>query len=78
MLIGEMLGRVSDPGFWGRIGALSERFSNDSKIRKMNANRGSRHFLYMNRTFFGLYNLLHDLRARVRVHDFERYLQPVH
>jgi len=67
----------SDPGFWGRIGALSERFSNDSKIRKMNANRGSRHFLYMNRTFFGLYNLLHDLRARVRVHDFERYLQPV-
>lgn len=66
----------SDPVFWGRIGALSERFSNDSKIRKMNANRGSRHFLYMNRTFFGLYNLLHDLRARVRVHEFERYLQP--
>ena len=65
----------SDPVFWGRIGALSERFSSDSKIRKMNANRGSRHFLYMNRTFFGLYNLLHDLRARVRVHEFERYLQ---
>lgn len=67
----------SDPDFWNRIGQLSERFSNDSKIRKMNANRGSRHFLYMNRTFFGLYNLLHDLKARVRVHDFESYLQPV-
>ena len=67
----------SDPDFWNRIGQLSERFSNDPKIRKMNANRGSRHFLYMNRTFFGLYNLLHDLKARVRVHDFEGYLQPV-
>lgn len=66
----------SDPEFWGRIGSLSERFSGDSKIRKMNANRGSRHFLYMNRTFFGLYNLLHDLKARVRIHDFERYLHP--
>lgn len=67
----------SDPDFWNRIGELSERFSNDPKIRKMNANRGSRHFLYMNRTFFGLYNLLHDLKARVRVHDFGRYLLPV-
>jgi hypothetical protein len=29
----------------------------------MNGNRGSRHFIYMNRTFFGLFNLLHMLKA---------------
>ncbi|MDM9632008.1 ABC1 kinase family protein [Robiginitalea aurantiaca] len=64
----------SSPQFWEQIGALSQQFSADPKIRKMNANRGSRHFLYINRTFFGLYNLLHDLKAEVRVHDYERYL----
>ena len=66
----------SSPEFWERIGALSQQFAADPKIRKMNANRGSRHFLYINRTFFGLYNLLHDLKARVRIHDYERYLSP--
>ena len=60
--------------FWAKIAELSERYSNDQQIRKMNANRGSKHFIYMNRTFFGLYNLLHDLRAKVLVTDFERYL----
>jgi predicted unusual protein kinase regulating ubiquinone biosynthesis (AarF/ABC1/UbiB family) len=67
----------SSSGFWERIGALSQQYSSDPKIRKMNANRGSRHFLYINRTFFGLYNLLHDLKAEVRVHDYERYLSPL-
>lgn len=60
--------------FWARIASVSQRFSTDTKLRQFNAGRGSRHFLYMNRTFFGLYNLLHDLRARVRVQEFERYL----
>jgi hypothetical protein len=55
---------------------LSERYSRDPQIRKMNANRGSRHFLYINRTFFGLYNLLHDLKAKVRIHEFQQYLEP--
>lgn len=64
----------SSPEFWQQIGQLSERYSRDPQIRKMNANRGSRHFLYINRTFFGLYNLLHDLRARVRIHDYQKYL----
>ncbi|NHF58079.1 AarF/ABC1/UbiB kinase family protein [Flavobacteriaceae bacterium TP-CH-4] len=60
--------------FWSRIAELSERFSKDEQLRKMNGNRGSKHFLYMNRTFFGLYNLLHDLRAEVVVNGFEKYL----
>lgn len=60
--------------FWGRITEVSQRLASDTKLRKLNTSRGSRHFLYMNRTFFGLYNLLYDLRARVRVHDFEKYI----
>jgi len=60
--------------FWLKIAELSERFSKDTELRKMNGNRGSKHFLYMNRTFFGLYNLLHDLKAKVQVNDFKKYL----
>ena len=47
-------------------------FANDEQLRTMNANRGSKHFLYMNRAFFGLYNLLYDLKAKVDTRAFER------
>lgn len=60
--------------FWAKIADLSERYAKDEQIRKMNGNRGSKHFLYMNRTFFGLYNLLHDLKAKVDVNNFRQYL----
>ncbi|MER3316760.1 MAG: AarF/UbiB family protein [Allomuricauda sp.] len=63
-----------DEVFWTRIANLSERYSKDEQIRKMNGNRGSKHFLYINRTFFGLYNLLHDLKAKVEVSHFEKYM----
>ena len=64
----------SDDTFWNSIADLSDRYANDPQIRKMNGNRGSKHFLYINRTFFGLYNLLHDLKARVQVNKYRRYL----
>ncbi len=64
----------SDDTFWNSIADLSDRYSNDPQIRKMNGNRGSKHFLYINRTFFGLYNLLHDLKARVKVNNYLQYL----
>lgn len=60
--------------FWTRIADLGQRYSQDSQIRKMNGNRGSKHFLYINRTFFGLFNLLHDLKAKVEVNNFRQYL----
>jgi len=63
-----------DEVFWTRIANLSERYSKDEQIRKMNGNRGSKHFLYINRTFFGLYNLLHDLKAKVEVNHFKKYM----
>ena len=60
--------------FWNKIAALSEHYASDKEIRKMNGNRGSKHFLYMNRTFFGLYNLLHDLKANIKVNNYRQYL----
>lgn len=70
----EMVFDFGGDEFWAKIADLSERYSKDDQIRKMNGNRGSKHFLYMNRTFFGLYNLLHDLKAKVDVNSFRQYL----
>jgi len=64
----------SDEDFFGAIAAMGEDFAKDTQLRKMNGNRGSKHFLYINRTFFGLYNLLHDLKARVDTKAFEKYI----
>ena len=64
----------SDESFWNSITKLSEKYSKDEELRKMNGNRGSKHFLYINRTFFGLYNLLHDLEAKVEINRFRDYL----
>jgi predicted unusual protein kinase regulating ubiquinone biosynthesis (AarF/ABC1/UbiB family) len=61
----------SDETFFGQIAELSDRYSKDTNLRKMNGNRGSKHFLYINRTFFGLYNLMNDLGARVSINNFE-------
>ncbi|NDI97552.1 AarF/ABC1/UbiB kinase family protein [Flavobacterium sp. LaA7.5] len=63
------------PDFSNAIAALSEKFANDKTLRKMNGNRGSKHFIYVNRTFFGLYSLLFDLRSRIDIYAFEKYLK---
>ena len=63
-----------DPQFWAEIASLSERYAKDEHIRKMNGNRGSKHFLYINRTFFGLYHLLHDLKAKVSIKQYHKYM----
>ncbi len=64
----------SNPAFMDDVARLSQQLANDKALRKMNGNRGSRHFIYINRTFFGLYNLLSDLKAKVRINDFEQYV----
>ncbi|MFV8340645.1 ABC1 kinase family protein [Flavobacterium sp. LB3P21] len=63
----------SDESFFESIAQLGERFSKDTNLRKMNGNRGSKHFIYMNRTFFGLYNLMFDLKATIVVKEYQKY-----
>ena len=64
----------SDESFFAHIADLSDKYSKDTQLRKMNGNRGSKHFLYINRTFFGLYNLMHDLGAKITVNNYTKYL----
>lgn len=62
----------SDDTFFSKLSQLSEKYSKNTQLRKMNGNRGSKHFIYMNRTFFGLYNLMFDLKAKkVSINNFK-------
>lgn len=63
----------ADETFFDSIAKLGERFTNDTNLKKMNGNRGSKHFIYMNRTFFGLYNLMFDLKAKITVENYLKY-----
>ena len=65
----------NDNDFWNNITNISKILANDDKLRQMNGNRGSEHFIYMNRTFFGLYHLLHDLKAVIKTENFRKYLK---
>ncbi|MBC8770031.1 AarF/ABC1/UbiB kinase family protein [Arenibacter sp. BSSL-BM3] len=61
----------SDGEFFGKITELGQRYSKSTELRKMNGNRGSKHFIYINRTFFGLYNLMFDLKANdIKINNF--------
>jgi len=57
----------SDKSFFESIFKMGEEISKDKSIRKLNNARGSRDAIYVMRTFFGLYNLLHQLKAEVQL-----------
>ena len=62
----------SDEDFFGRISELGTKYAKSTELKNMNGNRGSKHFIYINRTFFGLYNLMHDLKAKdVKINNFK-------
>jgi predicted unusual protein kinase regulating ubiquinone biosynthesis (AarF/ABC1/UbiB family) len=63
-----------DVTFFNEITALGEKYAKSSELRKMNGNRGSKHFLYVNRTFFGLYSLLHELKSNININNYKKYL----
>ncbi len=55
----------ADKAYFEKIYALGDVYQNDKTLRKAKAARGPRDAIYLNRTYFGLYSLLHKLRARV-------------
>lgn len=71
--IGELLGRpfaseafdFSKKAYFDEIYNLGDEVATDKQFRKSNAARGSRHGIYINRTYFGLYSLLHTIGATV-------------
>jgi hypothetical protein len=55
----------ADDKYFEQIFLLGDRISNDKMFKSSRQARGSRHGLYINRTYFGLYNLLNQLEATV-------------
>lgn len=81
--IGELLGRpfasesfdFSNKAYFDEIYGLGDEIATDKQFRKSNAARGSRHGIYINRTYFGLYGLLYMIGAVVNSKvDFNRPL----
>ncbi len=70
----ELLGRpfqrdvfdFGDTSYVNEIYAFGERTKKNPDIKRINTARGSRHALYLNRAYFGLYNLLASLGAEIR------------
>jgi predicted unusual protein kinase regulating ubiquinone biosynthesis (AarF/ABC1/UbiB family) len=61
----------SNPDFFSQITEMGQKYSKSTELRNMNGNRGSTHFIYMNRTFFGLYNLMFDLKAQdIKINNY--------
>ena len=56
----------ADDAYFKEIFDLSERLSNMNELKNSRQARGSRHALYINRTYFGLYNLLNDLKVEIK------------
>lgn len=51
--------------FFEDLHAYGEKMQKDKTLRNSDSARGSAHGIYINRTYFGLYNILHQLGATV-------------
>ena len=54
-----------DKAFFKELTDIGERMSKEVLTSEFKPNRGSKHMIYVNRTMFGLYNLLHNLKGIV-------------
>ncbi len=69
----ELLGRpfrtkefdFDDKAYFESIYFFGERLASMKELRESKKARGVKHAIYINRTYFGLYNLLHDLKAKI-------------
>ncbi len=69
----ELLGRpffsetfdFAEKAYFEKIYAMSDIFKNDKMVKNAKAGRGPKDAIYLNRTYFGLYSMLHSLGAEV-------------
>ncbi len=54
-----------NPAYFEEIYAYTDYIAGLKEVRESKVARGSRHSLYINRTYFGLYSILTDLKAEV-------------
>ncbi|MGK7393068.1 MAG: ABC1 kinase family protein [Candidatus Cyclobacteriaceae bacterium M3_2C_046] len=55
-----------DNSYFKEIYEVGEKVSRSREVRSSRTARGSRHGLYINRTYYGLYNILNELKAVVK------------
>ncbi|MFC3813053.1 ABC1 kinase family protein [Lacihabitans lacunae] len=78
----ELLGRpfaestfdFGDDSYVDEVYGYFEYVAGIDELKNANAARGSQHGLYINRTFFGLYTLLNDLKAKVNISLPEQFV----
>lgn len=64
----------SNEKFFQDIADLGQKYAKNTQLKKMNGNRGSKHFIYINRTFFGLHSLMHDIGAKnIKIKNYLLY-----
>ena len=56
----------SDKNFFEQLRQTGESINLEQKKMGYSHNRGSKHFIYTNRTYYGLYNILHLLKANIK------------
>lgn len=65
----------SDNAFFEAIADLGQKYTKNTQMKGRNANRGSKHFIYMNRTFFGLYSLMHDINSKnIKINNYKNFI----
>ncbi len=57
----------ADNAYFESMYAFGEELSTMKAFRQSKKPRGLRDAIYLNRTYFGLYNILHDLKAKIRI-----------
>jgi predicted unusual protein kinase regulating ubiquinone biosynthesis (AarF/ABC1/UbiB family) len=57
----------ADATYFETLFTFGEKLSNLKELRESKKARGVKDALYINRTYFGLYNLLHDLKTHVTI-----------
>ncbi len=62
----------SKPDFFEGLYAYGEKIA---KMPEFKQARGVKHFIYINRTNFGLYNILHELKANIKTDTFKPSLK---
>jgi predicted unusual protein kinase regulating ubiquinone biosynthesis (AarF/ABC1/UbiB family) len=69
---------ITDVFDFGETTFFDELFGFGEKVSKMpefKQARGVKHFIYINRTNFGLYNILHELKARVKTDTYKPHVE---
>jgi predicted unusual protein kinase regulating ubiquinone biosynthesis (AarF/ABC1/UbiB family) len=61
----------SEEGFFNELYQYGEKIT---KMPEFKQARGVKHFIYINRTNFGLYNILHELKATVKTDTFKPHV----